>query len=145
MNDFRMTLQELTSLLRQRAAHQYSRNLVLVALPLETAHRDARQLAEALGAEYVDFDCELLNQMEADDWEDQVLCAVCRTAIPAERLEVFPNATLCPACQAKDESGELASNDAEYCPRCGGLMKLQKRGGPGLAGYQLVCSECGRR
>jgi hypothetical protein len=72
MNEHRVTLDQLTQLLRERAQAQHARNLVLVALPLESAHRDARQLAQALDAEYLDFDCELLAQMEADDWEDHV-------------------------------------------------------------------------
>jgi hypothetical protein len=65
-------LSQLTDLLRERARDFYARNLVLVALPLETAHRDARELARALGAEHVDFDCELRAQMEADGWDDHV-------------------------------------------------------------------------
>jgi hypothetical protein len=72
MPEARVTLEQLTGLLRQRTAHQHARNLILVALPLETAHRDARQLAEALGAEHVDFDCELLDQMEDDGWNEHV-------------------------------------------------------------------------
>jgi hypothetical protein len=67
-----VTLEQLTDLLLDRSEVQHARNLVLVALPLESAHRDARQLARALGADYVDFDCELLARMEADDWEDHV-------------------------------------------------------------------------
>ncbi len=72
MAESRVTLARLTDLLRERAAYLHERNLVLVALPLETAHRDARQLAEALNADYLDFDCELLAQMEADGWDDHV-------------------------------------------------------------------------
>ena len=72
MAESRVTLTQLTDLLRERAAYQHERNLVLVALPLETAHCDALQLAQALNAEYLDFDCELLTQMEADDWDDHV-------------------------------------------------------------------------
>jgi len=72
MPESRLTLAQLTDLLRGRAAHRYARNLVLVALPLQTAHRDARHLAQALGAVYIDFDCELLAQMETDDWSEHV-------------------------------------------------------------------------
>lgn len=72
MADSRVTLEQLADVLRGRAAYQHARNLVLVALPLATAHRDARQLAQALDAEYLDFDCELLAQMEADDWQEHV-------------------------------------------------------------------------
>jgi hypothetical protein len=72
MDERRVTLDQLTHLMRERAQARHARNLVLVALPLESAHRDVRQLAQALGADYLDFDCELLAQMEADDWEDHV-------------------------------------------------------------------------
>ena len=72
MAESHVTLTQLTDLLRERAAYTHERNLVLVALPLETAHRDASHLAQALSAEYLDFDCELLAQMEADGWDDHV-------------------------------------------------------------------------
>lgn len=72
MADNRVTLEQLTSLLRQRTSYQHARNLVLVALPLETAHRDAHHVAEAIGAAYLDFDCELLKQTEDDDWDEHV-------------------------------------------------------------------------
>ncbi len=72
MAEQRLTMDELIVLLRERARYRHERNLVLVALPLQTAHREAGSLAKALDAEYVDFDCELLAQMEADDWDDHV-------------------------------------------------------------------------
>ncbi len=72
MAEYRVMLDQLIGLLRERAKTLHARNMVLVALPLETAHRDARQIAQALQAEYLDFDCELLARMEADDWDDHV-------------------------------------------------------------------------
>lgn len=74
MAENRVTLDQLVELLCQRVAApgRRERNLVLVALPLETAHRDAPRLAQALHADYLDFDCGLLAQMEADDWADHV-------------------------------------------------------------------------
>jgi hypothetical protein len=72
MAESRVTLAQLTELLRERATYRHERNLVLVALPLETAHRDAPQIAQALNADYFDFDCGLLARMEADDWDDHV-------------------------------------------------------------------------
>ena len=50
MAESRVTLTQLTDLLRERTTYQHERNLVLVALPLETAHHDAPQLAQALNA-----------------------------------------------------------------------------------------------
>jgi hypothetical protein len=72
MSETRLTLPQLIEQLQARARQQHGRNLVLVALPLETAHRDAKALAQALEAGYVDFDRELLAEFEADDWEDHV-------------------------------------------------------------------------
>ena len=72
MVETRVTLAHLVEVLRGRAAYRHTRNLVLVALPLASAHRDAPKLAQALDAEYLDFDCALLAQFEADDWDEHV-------------------------------------------------------------------------
>jgi hypothetical protein len=72
MAENRVTLGQLTEILGERAKHHHERNLVLVALPLETAHRIAEQLAQRLGAEYIDFDCQLLARMAEDGWDDHV-------------------------------------------------------------------------
>ena len=81
----------------------------------------------------------------SDEWTDEVLCEGCKKKIAPERLEVFPDTKLCPTCQASSEAGETPGQETEYCMRCGGLMKLARRGGSGLAGYQLVCSDCGKK
>ena len=47
----------------------------MVALPLESAHKDAPLLAEALAASYVDFDGELIRRLEEDGWDDHVALA----------------------------------------------------------------------
>ena len=86
MAEYRVTLAQLIDLLRERATHHHARNLFLIALPLETAHRDARQLADALGAEYLDFDCEFLTQLEADDWDDHVALEQRGTLSVGQRL-----------------------------------------------------------
>ena len=79
----------------------------------------------------------------SDEWVDVVSCASCAAVIPAERIEVFPDTKLCSKCQAKRESGEDVGQDAEYCSRCGGILKLTKKGGSGLAGYRMTCGDCG--
>lgn len=84
----------------------------------------------------------------ADDWDDEDWgesrsCAGCGQPIPGERLEAFPNAQLCVQCQRAADRGE-DTGPPEYCPRCGTPMRLQQRRGSGLAGYQLVCPQCGR-
>jgi hypothetical protein len=65
-------MDELIRLLSERKTYLYARNLVLVALPIETAHRLAPQLARALIADYLDFDSEFIKQLEGDDWEEHV-------------------------------------------------------------------------
>jgi hypothetical protein len=72
MPESRLTLSQLIERLKASARYRHERNLVLVALPLATAHKDAKSLAQALDADYLDFDCELLAQFEADDWDDHV-------------------------------------------------------------------------
>lgn len=72
MAENRVTLDQLEDLLRERAGYRHARNLILVALPLATAQRQVRMLAERLKARYIDFDCELMAQMAADDWDDHV-------------------------------------------------------------------------
>jgi hypothetical protein len=72
MPETRVHMDELIRLLGERKTYLYARNLVVVALPIETAHRLAPQLAQALNAEYLDFDNEFIKQLEGDDWEEHV-------------------------------------------------------------------------
>jgi hypothetical protein len=78
-----------------------------------------------------------------EDWPQTRTCERCRTIIPMERLELFPDARLCVACQRSAEQGR---DDAtpEFCPRCGALMTLKQHRGAGLTRYVSVCSECRR-
>jgi RNA polymerase-binding transcription factor DksA len=81
-------------------------------------------------------------QDEADDaalWGDARHCERCKQVIPPERLEIFPGTRLCPACQRKDEAG--ASDEREFCPRCGDVLQLRAVRKPGAA-YQMVCPSC---
>ncbi len=72
MASTRVTWPELIAELEARMRRRDRYNLILVAMSLSTAHRDAEELARALQAEYVDFDRELIRQMEGDDWDYQV-------------------------------------------------------------------------
>lgn len=75
------------------------------------------------------------------DWPEAKLCEECDAPIHPERLEIFPDARLCTACQRRDETG--ASNLAEdvYCPRCGSPMLVKPATGRGIARYVWVCSQ----
>lgn len=72
MPEMQVSMDELVRLLKGRQTYLHARNLVLVALPIESAHRLAPQLAQALNADYLDFDQELLHLLEQDDWEEHV-------------------------------------------------------------------------
>ena len=76
-------------------------------------------------------------------WGDARKCTGCQALISPERLEVFPNTTLCPACQQKAEKRD--TGEAEYCPRCGTPMQVRQRRGRGIAAYELACPSCGGR
>ncbi len=76
-----------------------------------------------------------------DDWGDARRCQLCREPIPPERLEIFPDSVRCAKCQ--DRSDPAQADD--FCPRCGGLLRVQARGGAGLARYASVCPDCGYR
>ena len=87
-------------------------------------------------------DMEVSEESFDDEWGDERACQACGTAIPLERLELFPDAELCTACQQKLERGE--SVEQEYCPKCGDLMRMQTASGSGLARYTLFCPSCRR-
>jgi DNA-directed RNA polymerase subunit M/transcription elongation factor TFIIS len=78
---------------------------------------------------------------EDEDWGDPKPCERCGALIPAERLELFPNTTLCVKCQQAAERGG-DSEPAEYCPRCGSIMQLRKARGSGITRYAMECPSC---
>jgi hypothetical protein len=86
---------------------------------------------------------------EADDeWDDPTgntarVCTDCGRTIAAERLAAFPSAQRCVTCQQAADRG-FDSAPVEYCPRCGTPMTVRPRRGPGLARYEMICSQCKR-
>ena len=80
---------------------------------------------------------------EEATWGDARKCTSCQALISPERLEVFPDTTLCPACQQKAEKGD--TSQPEYCARCGTPMQVRQRRGRGIAAYELACPSCGGR
>ncbi len=77
-----------------------------------------------------------------EDWGMARKCAVCEQPIPSERLEVFPNAELCVACQARSDRGE-ATGTVEYCPHCGIVMTM-RQDRRGVTRYVMSCPQCRR-
>jgi hypothetical protein len=74
------------------------------------------------------------------DWQSAVLCEICRSPIPPERLEAVPGARRCTACQDKAETGRLDSGESEYCPYCGALVELRVSRGGGISRYKRFCT-----
>ena len=81
-------------------------------------------------------------------WDDDAhsikRCETCGAAIDPDRLEIFPETTLCTACQRKQEANPSGSEEPEFCPRCGAIMKL-RGSSRGVAKYILSCPDCGYR
>jgi len=88
---------------------------------------------------------ELEDPMDDVDWGNEKKparkCEACSAEIPAERIEIFPNTTMCTKCQSGEELGESrADEEFEYCPRCGNIMQLKQ----GPRGYRMSCPSCRR-
>ena len=75
-----------------------------------------------------------------DDWQAVVLCDVCRTPIPPERLEAVPSTKRCAKCQGLAESDMLAEAEPDYCPHCGSLVEIRVSRGSGITRYKRVCT-----
>ncbi|NLS97012.1 MAG: hypothetical protein GXX96_33160 [Planctomycetaceae bacterium] len=74
-----------------------------------------------------------------DHWPGGRSCNVCGKTIPAERLELYPEATLCAVCQGKIDRGERVG-DMDYCPRCGAPMQLRQSRAGGITRYEMACT-----
>jgi predicted RNA-binding Zn-ribbon protein involved in translation (DUF1610 family) len=85
------------------------------------------------------------DNLSDEAWGMPRTCTRCRQPIPPARLEVFPDAMLCAACQQSAESAVADSETPEYCPRCGSVMVLRSSAARGATRYLLVCPACSRR
>ncbi len=74
-----------------------------------------------------------------DDWQQAVVCEVCTKPIPAERLEIFPNAKRCVDCQDVADRGEEPI-EPDFCPKCGVLAELRVSRASGTTRYKLFCT-----
>lgn len=79
---------------------------------------------------------------DPNDWNDARSCEACSQRIPPERVELFPNSTLCAACQRNVESGRTPV--AEYCERCGSILTLKPTKSSGISRYVMYCPSCRR-
>jgi RNA polymerase-binding transcription factor DksA len=72
---------------------------------------------------------------ESDRFALERACKACGRPIPAQRLELFPEAGLCAACQTALDLGRPLPT-VEYCPRCSTLLVV-RAGGAGATRYAL--------
>ncbi len=76
---------------------------------------------------------------DASDWQQAVVCEVCRKSIPPERVEVFPDARRCVGCQDVADRGE-EPEELEFCEKCGSLVELRVSRGSGITRYKRFCT-----
>jgi hypothetical protein len=72
-------------------------------------------------------------------WPSARRCQSCGQLIPAERVEVFPNAELCVECQGRADN-RLPQKTDEFCERCGSPMVVRTSRGVGVVRQVLACS-----
>lgn len=80
------------------------------------------------------------HELEGDDSWGASPCAMCNKPIPPARLEIFPDAERCAACQAKYDAGD-SDDEYDYCPRCGNIMQM-KSTSRGITRFKLTCPTC---
>jgi hypothetical protein len=104
-----------------------------------------RELILAAAGRLTCPDCNQIGLIAGDTPEHDALwptarrCAICGQPIPPERLEIFPQATTCVACQRADEQGR-APAPVEYCPKCGAPLVIRQTRGHGITRYTRACS-----
>lgn len=82
---------------------------------------------------------------EEDEWGTPVKkCAACAATIPPERVELFPAAELCAACQKRIDAGGSPDAHDDFCPHCGTRMVVRQKRSSGLTRYEQVCPACKR-
>jgi hypothetical protein len=82
----------------------------------------------------LDADCD-----DRGQWEQVVVCEVCRESITPERLEIKPSATRCVKCQDAADRGQ-SFVEPDYCPKCGSLLELRVSRSGGITRYKLWCT-----
>jgi rubrerythrin len=75
-----------------------------------------------------------------DQWQAVVLCEVCRTPIPLERLDAVPDTKRCAKCQGLAELDKLPDAEPDFCPHCGALVEVRVSRGSGITRYKRVCT-----
>jgi predicted RNA-binding Zn-ribbon protein involved in translation (DUF1610 family) len=94
------------------------------------------------GCGAVGLDVREVEELDDEAWGMARKCESCGKPVDPERVELFPDARLCVACQRKADTGQDDA-PADYCPRCGGRMTL-RRASQGVTRYRLYCPACRR-
>lgn len=110
--------------------------------PAELVREVLRKQAGRLACDHCGAVGLVVNHDDGDpdaDWEQIVVCEVCRQPIPPERLQYNPRATRCVGCQNAAERGQ-SSVEPEYCPKCGSPLELRVSRGGGITRYKQWCT-----
>jgi len=114
-------------------------------------HPPGELVAELLAANVSRLSCDAcqalglaLNEPDQDedddgDWQQAVVCEVCKKLIPPERVEVFPDAKRCVDCQSVADRGEDVE-EPEFCPKCGSFVELRVSRATGITRYKRFCT-----
>ncbi len=100
-------------------------------------HRLVCDQCHAMGLAFVALDD--VETDEAGDWQQAVLCEICRQPVPPERLEIFPKVRRCVSCQNASDRG-MEPDAQEYCPKCGALLEVRVSQGGGVTRYKQFCT-----
>ena len=127
-----------------------ARRLRTLGLLKRTAHPPEEMVRELLKSNVGKLRCDQCQQAglisgdpaEVDDegdWQQAVVCEVCRQPIPPERVEIFPHARRCVECQDVADRGE-EPDEPEFCEKCGALVELRVSRGGGITRYKRFCT-----
>jgi DNA-directed RNA polymerase subunit M/transcription elongation factor TFIIS len=75
-----------------------------------------------------------------EQWPEQRSCEICGSAIPPERIEIFPQAVRCATCEANPQ--RAGQDEREFCPRCGEVMSVRLSPRGGISRYAVICPRC---
>ena len=129
---------------------QLATRLRAIGLLRRAPHPPAEMVAELLNSHLDQLVCDrcgstgLLLGADDDatdegDWQQAVVCEVCREPISPERLEIFPTAKRCVGCQDVADRGE-EPDEPDFCPKCGALVELRVSRGGGVTRYKMFCT-----
>ena len=128
---------------------EIARRLRVLGLLRRAAHPPEEMVRELLATNAARLKCDACSEAglvssepEADsddDWQQAVVCEVCRKPIPPERVEVFPDARRCVGCQDVADRG-AEPDELEFCEKCGALVELRVSSGGGITRYKRLCT-----